>query len=358
MKKENKKLRIAFVNDTFLEGRGADTVIYELARRIGKEHDVYVIAGETNIKEGNFKFIKINLPKLFQGNLSDFDYFGKLDKLYKQISDLQAKYHFDIFNVHHIGLSPTMNKFNTVYTWHGSPPTNNIFRKAISIYFKHNIKYQNKIFISEYMASLFKSGTAGIIINNGLSKEFRPKSKNDDKEFMLYVGRLEKHKNVSDLIKVASSIDMPLVVVGYGPEEEKLKLQAGDMDYERYYLHKNYCVSFLGKISRKELLSLYQDCSFFVSSSKWEGFGLIFVEAAACGKPSIAYNTSAMPEVILNNETGYLSNNLHDFTCNALKLKNNKGLRDKMGKNALEFSKKFDWDKTSKKYVEVFRSLK
>lgn len=350
-------MRIAFVNDTFLEGRGADTVIYELARRIGKEHEVYVLAGETNIKEDNFKFIKLDLPKLFQGKLSDFDYFGKLDRLYKQMIDLQARYHFDVFSVHHIGLSPTMNKFNTVYTWHGSPPTKNIFRKAISMYFKHNIKYQNKIFISDYMASLFKSGTPGIIINNGLSKEFHPGHKNN-KEFMLYVGRLEKHKNVSDLIKVAELIDMPLIVVGYGPEERNLKHQAGDIDYLRSYLHKNYRVSFLGKIPRKELLRLYQDCSFFVSGSKWEGFGLIFIEAAACGKPSIAYNTSAMPEVIINNKTGYLADDFGDFVYKASILKENKKLRVKMGKNALKFSKKFNWDKTSKKYIKIFRSIK
>ena len=56
-------MKIALVNDTFLYGRGADTVIYELAKRLGRKHDVYVLAGETNIKEENFKFIKINLPK-------------------------------------------------------------------------------------------------------------------------------------------------------------------------------------------------------------------------------------------------------------------------------------------------------
>ena len=59
--------RIAFVNDTFLEGRGADTVIYELARRLGKKHEVFVLAGQTDIKEENFKFIRLNLEKFIPG---------------------------------------------------------------------------------------------------------------------------------------------------------------------------------------------------------------------------------------------------------------------------------------------------
>ena len=73
-------MKIAFVNDTFLEGRGADTVIYELARELGKKHEVYVLSGQANIKEENFKFIQVNLQKLFTGKLRDFNFFYKIIK--------------------------------------------------------------------------------------------------------------------------------------------------------------------------------------------------------------------------------------------------------------------------------------
>ena len=77
-------MRIAFVNDTFLEGRGADTVMYELAKRLGKRHEVFILAGKTDIKEENFKFIKIGLDKLYTGSINDFNFPYKVFKLRKE----------------------------------------------------------------------------------------------------------------------------------------------------------------------------------------------------------------------------------------------------------------------------------
>ena len=90
-------MRIAFVNDTFLQGRGADTVIYELAKRLGKKHEVFILAGQTDIKEENFKFIKIGLEKLYTGKIKDFNFFYKLYKLRKEVKRLQKKHHFDVY---------------------------------------------------------------------------------------------------------------------------------------------------------------------------------------------------------------------------------------------------------------------
>jgi glycosyltransferase involved in cell wall biosynthesis len=272
--------------------------------------------------------------------LSDFGYFSKLKKFEEQIIELQKKYRFDVFSVHHIGLGPVMNKFKTIYTWHGSPPTKNIFRKMISFYFKKKVKNQDIIFISKYMESQF--GAKGYVIRNGLSKEFKPSK--EDENFMLYVGRLEKHKNLTDLIKLSRIIRFKLKIVGYGPEEQFLKERA-----------KGAPVEFMGRIDRKKLIKLYQRCSFFVSASKWEGFGLIFIEAAACGKPSIAYNLGAIPEVIINKKTGFLVKNFKDFVSKSKILKENLIIRKGMGKKALEFSKVFNWDKTSKYYLDVLK---
>ncbi len=61
-------MKIAFVNDTFLGGRGGDTVVYELAKRLGKKHEVFVVTTESDFKEENFTIIKIRARKLLTGN--------------------------------------------------------------------------------------------------------------------------------------------------------------------------------------------------------------------------------------------------------------------------------------------------
>ncbi|NIO20366.1 MAG: glycosyltransferase, partial [Candidatus Aenigmarchaeota archaeon] len=100
------------------------------------------------------------------------------------------------------------------------------------------------------------------------------------------------------------------------------------------------------------------NCSFFVSASKWEGFGLIFLEASACGKPSVGYKTCAIPEVILNGKTGLLAKNYKELRENAKKLIRDKNLRKKLGKNAFSFSRDFGWDRVSEEYEKLFEKIK
>jgi glycosyltransferase involved in cell wall biosynthesis len=162
------------------------------------------------------------------------------------------------------------------------------------------------------------------------------------------VGRHEPHKRIDELIKLSKIVSYPLVIAGSGSETKRMKELAKKIKAP---------VKFVGRVSTDELVKLYQNCSFFVSSSRWEGFGLIFLEAAACGKPSIGYNICAIPEVIKNGETGFLVKNFSEFLEKIKLLRENKTLREKMGKNARKFSKKFSWKKTVKEYEKIFREV-
>lgn len=337
--------KIAFVNDTFLQGRGADTMLYEIARRIGKKHEVYILTGETNIPEENFKIIKVQIPKLYTASLEDFAYFKKMRILSEDIHEIDQKIGFDKILVFHGGLSPafTGNK-KVIYVWLGSPKTYNPLRRLVSEFYQRKMKHNKVITISDFLnEELKKRGikkTKVIIL--GASDDFKPLRGNPDKQYMLYVGRLEKHKNVNDLIKISKEVNFQLIVAGYGPEEENLKKLAHKLKSP---------VTFLGRVSRDKLIQLYQEASFFVSASKWEGFGLIFVEAGFCGKTSIGYNAGSIPEVIKNTQTGFIVNNYSTFLEKVKLLKENRKLRDKLGNQAIEYyRKKFNWDRVAKEY--------
>jgi glycosyltransferase involved in cell wall biosynthesis len=347
---QNKIMKICFVNDTFLVGRGVDTVIYELARRLGKKHKVKVICGKglCNYRPENFEVEEIDIGKAFTGSFKDFLLPIKLLKLRKRLRRID----YDVINLHHSTLFLGLIGIkNVVVTYHGSPPAYGISkypRTLINLFGRFSLRFAKKVIaISKYLKEeLIKFGVPKekiIVIPDGVSEEFKPTWK--DKNYMLFVGRLERHKRVDELIRLSKEINFPLKIVGDGPERKKL---------EKLVKEIRAPVTFVGKVSREKLIELYQECSFFVSASRWEGFGLIFLEANACGKPVIAYKLCAIPEIIKNN--GFLVKSVEEFREKVNLLKNNKKLRKQIGMNALKFVRKFNWNKIAKKYETVFNT--
>ena len=184
------------------------------------------------------------------------------------------------------------------------------------------------------------------VVYLGVDEKFKPTYK--DKSYMLFVGRLEEHKRIHELIKLSKELNFPLYMIGSGSLEKQLK---------RYTESIGSKVTFTGRVSRSYLINLYQECSFFASASHWEGFGLIFLEAAACSKPSIGYARGSIPEVIINEKTGFLVNNFSELKNKANILIKDKKLRENMGKKALVFSKKFSWEKCAKEYEKIFKAV-
>lgn len=361
---------IAFVNDTFLTGRGVDMVIYELARILGKTHKVFVIAGQTDIKEENFKFIKMKTEKLVSGGIKDFLFFFNLNKMKKELIKIVKENKIEVLSIHHAAICLIVNslvdyfglkeiQLRTVATFHGFPPADldekskirAFGRKFIRNLAVHSLKNCDKVIaISDYMKNeLIKKGIPKekiVKVYNGVNPDaFFPTE--EDKGFMLFVGRHESHKGINKIIRISKELNYPLVITGLGPLSEKLYKYKENIGADKVY--------FFGKVSREELIRLYQQCSFFISASSWEGFGLIFLEAALCGKSSVAYNLCAMPEVIKNTKTGLLANTYVGFRALNQEMINNPDLRELLGKNAELNAHNFLWDKSAKQYEEVFK---
>ena len=109
------------------------------------------------------------------------------------------------------------------------------------------------------------------------------------------------------------------------------------------------------KISDKELVGIYNQAKVLVALNYNEPFGLIPLEAMACGTPVIAVNEGGYSETVVDNKTGFLvprnSNKLYE------KIKiiiNNEKLRKEMGKNAREnILQNWTWDKTMEKFLKI-----
>lgn len=119
---------------------------------------------------------------------------------------------------------------------------------------------------------------------------------------VLFVGKLRYYKGLTFLLKAMKKVDAKLIVIGGGPLERQLKQQVREDDLEQR-------VFFLGDTDRRRLPSYYYACDLFCLPSIYrsEAFGLVQIEAHACGKPVVSTNlTSGVPFVNLDGETGLI----------------------------------------------------
>ncbi len=181
----------------------------------------------------------------------------------------------------------------------------------------------------------------------------------------IYVGRLdERQKKVSFLIEGVAEVirehaqlrkEELLRIVGNGPDEEKYRDLVG-----RLGLAKN--VRFHGFVSTNELVRLYNEASFFVSTSDWEGMSGTFIEAAACGLPLLINERNntllqlkPQRSLVMDGYNGliYKHGSLADFSRKFYTLISDPTLRRKLAERALASSKRFGMVKNLDEYRKL-----
>ncbi|MFX1233311.1 MAG: glycosyltransferase, partial [Promethearchaeota archaeon] len=83
--------------------------------------------------------------------------------------------------------------------------------------------------------------------------------------------------------------------------------------------------------------------------------GLVLTEAMAQGTPSVGANATGIANVIRHGVTGYLANNLDQFSDYVIKLLKNDTLREEFGKNAKKIAQNYRIDKIAKTWVELYK---
>lgn len=121
-------------------------------------------------------------------------------------------------------------------------------------------------------------------------------------EFILFVGKLRYYKGLQFLIEAMPDIDVPLVIIGRGPMEDDLNTLASNY-------HAAEKVHFLGEVTEEDLAVFYHACSLFVLPSIYrsEAYGLVQLEAHACGKPVVSTQLGTGVEFVnIDGRTGLL----------------------------------------------------
>ncbi|BBU64106.1 hypothetical protein MSC49_40410 (plasmid) [Methylosinus sp. C49] len=228
--------------------------------------------------------------------------------------------------------------------------------------------------ISDYSAFEFKDifpDYAGSIVNirGGVDPRFKPdktssrdfkvfKTAHGLNRFILYTASYDQRKNQARLIEAFGLLppdlrnQYKLVLVGNGWPDIYKRLAEFALDKG---LRADQIV-FAGHISDALLIRLYSNCDLFVFPSLAEGLGLPIIEAMACGAPTIASNTTCLPEVVGDRSALFdpaKSANIAEKMESVLR---DEGRRARMSEAAIAHAATFNWQDSAQRALAALKS--
>lgn len=176
-----------------------------------------------------------------------------------------------------------------------------------------------------------------------------------NEKVVIHVSNFRAVKRVEDVIytfnKIRTEIPAKLLLVGDGPEITKINKLVDDLHLKDYVL-------FLGK--QENLEELYSVSDLFLLVSEKESFGLVALEAMACGVPCIGTNVGGIPEVIENEVTGYICElgNIEQLADRSLKILQDESLHNYFSENSMNIAKdKFSAQQIVLQYEDIYYQL-
>jgi glycosyltransferase involved in cell wall biosynthesis len=222
------------------------------------------------------------------------------------------------------------------------------------------VSYADKILAnSQYTAGLVKKiyrQPAEVVYPGVDIDRYTPSWRKE--EFIFVVGRLTRFKRIDLVLKAIALAKqrgdkIPLIIGGDGEERAHLTKLA-------QRLKLNDRVQFAGRLSDEELLSYLRRARFVVFPTTNEPFGLVPVEAMACGTPVIVSNSGGPRETVIEGETGLLfkAGSDVDLADKMQLMWNNGDLINRMSLNARKHAEeKFGWDGVVDRLAKIFQEL-
>jgi glycosyltransferase involved in cell wall biosynthesis len=177
-----------------------------------------------------------------------------------------------------------------------------------------------------------------------------------DKPLLLYVGRLDKEKNLDMILRAfavsRTHVHAQFVIAGKGFEAESLKALANE-------LHCADAVTFTGYVSDADLPGLYRSAHCFAIAGIAELQSIATLEALASGLPAIGIRAMALPELIHDGENGFAFDvgDLDTLSSSIVKIFSDPELRARMSGASLAIAKEHGIERTIDRYEQLYRDL-
>ncbi len=176
-----------------------------------------------------------------------------------------------------------------------------------------------------------------------------------DEKLLLHISNFRAVKRTDDVIRifatVRSHLPSRLLLVGEGPEWSHSLELAKELGLEER-------ITFLGK--QDEVARLISLADLLLLPSAKESFGLVALEAMACGVPTVGSNAGGLPEVVEHGETGYLSEigDVEAMADYAVRLLSNPELYRRFSEQGIQRARvQFSAEKIADQYEELYRQV-
>ena len=162
--------------------------------------------------------------------------------------------------------------------------------------------------ISETQRRAFTQINCVDVVYNGLDvSQYSMSKKHDD--YLVFIGRCNPDKGPKEAIETAHAVGLPIKMLLRRSEPDEIMYWESEIAPN---LSSDDVV--LENISHEEKVKLLQNARAFVFPLQWEEpFGLVMIEAMACGIPVVATSCGAAPEIVVDGETGYIRNDLNGW---------------------------------------------
>jgi D-inositol-3-phosphate glycosyltransferase len=197
---------------------------------------------------------------------------------------------------------------------------------------------------------------------------FRPQDKEaarralgyNDERIILFVGRIEPLKGIDILINAAAQLgdesDFHVLIVG---GDRRSRQQVSDLQDLASDLGIGERVCFLGAVDHEQLPLYYNAADVCVVPSYYESFGLVALEAMACGTPVVASRVGGLTGTVRDGETGYLISWRcpEPFAERLELLLGNETLRHRFGESARETVERYRWTNVAEAVAGLYEEL-
>lgn len=267
-------------------------------------------------------------------------------------------------------------RYTTLMTVHGLYREETRFTKEYGSYIRYLIdkmlsipleyfaisRIPNIIVVSPFTSrSLSFSNSNMYIIPNGVHDDFFNAKIISKLDQLLFVGTVAPIKGIFNLIKLMEKLvkdkglKMKLNIVGPIPFKKYF-------NYINSYIEANNLTSYIhftGFVPPKELVQIFMECTIFVFPTRFETFGIVLLQAMACGKPVVASNIGGVPFIVDDGETGFLfeCDNVDDLAEKVVTLLNDVELRKKMGRKGRKKAKEFTWENIAKRTFLLYNKI-
>jgi D-inositol-3-phosphate glycosyltransferase len=187
---------------------------------------------------------------------------------------------------------------------------------------------------------------------------------------LLFVGRIEPLKGLDVLIEAIALMRQRIVyqeypfclaVIGGDPDAspEKMTAEMARVQALCQQYGLDDMVAFLGKRSQDSLPYYYSASEVVVVPSHYESFGMVALEAMACGVPVVASQVGGLAYLVQDGKTGFTvpSGDAQALCDRLTELLTNPDLRQKMGEQAAEFARQYGWEQIASQLVKLYEQV-